>query len=76
MGRRVISRILLANSDINRLEEVDAAMTSCVGDLAVSLQVSGLELQRATYDEVVKGNREIADKIAALGGPEVRHWGR
>lgn len=41
-----------------------------------SLQVSAIELQRASYDELARANAEVLRKISELGGNEVRRGGR
>ena len=62
----------MGSSDLSRLSSIDDDITKCLADMQTSLQISGLELQRATYDEVVRANAAIAAKIEALGGKEVR----
>ena len=56
-----------------RLGDIDDGITKCLGDMKASLQVSGLELQRATYDEMQRANAAILAKIESLGGAEVSH---
>ena len=71
-GRRLLARLVMGSSDLSRLSSIDDDITKCLADMQTSLQISGLELQRATYDEVVRANAAIAAKIEALGGKEVR----
>ena len=62
----------MGSSDLSRLSSIDDDITKCLADMQMSLHISGLGLQRATYDEVVRANAAIAAKIEALGGKEVR----
>ena len=69
--RRFLTRLVMGSSDLSRLTSIDNDITKCLADLQTSLHISGLELQWATYDEVVRANAAIAAKIEALGGKEV-----
>ena len=70
-SRGYFARLLLASSDLNKIDDLDAALTQCVTDMQTSLQVSTIKLTRESFDGLRRSNEDIKARLESLGGLEV-----
>ena len=70
-SRKFMSKLLMGSLDMNRLSSIDSDITACLADMQASMQVSGLEIHRATYEEMKQAHADILARIDALGGQQV-----
>lgn len=66
-GRGWLSRIFFAKSDVETLQEVDAGLTQCLGDMVASMQAGIMAVQVNMYEEAAKANAEVLTQIKELG---------
>jgi hypothetical protein len=64
--RGFLMRVVAGSRDIEKMKEIDEALTKCIVDMGPSLQASTMHLQQVTYEAMMNANEAIVRQLSDM----------